>query len=66
MAALAAGLIVFGITQINKMPVDILPEFSQPYVEIQTEAPGLSATEVESLITVPMEAGHAQRHALGR
>ena len=55
-AALAVGLILFGITQLNKMPIDVLPEFSQPYVEIQTEAPGLSATEVEALITVPMEA----------
>ena len=38
------------------MPVDILPEFSQPYVEVQTEALGLSAAEVEALITVPLEA----------
>lgn len=55
-AALAAGLIYFGITALPKMPMDTLPEFSQPYVEIQTEAQGLSATEVEALITVPMEA----------
>ena len=33
----------------------LLPEFSPPYVEIQTEALGLSAEEVEQLITVPME-----------
>src|SRR5262249_45984905 len=31
------------------------PEFSPPYVEIQTESLGLSADEVEQLITVPME-----------
>ena len=55
-AAIAAGLIFYGITQLDKMPVDILPEFSQPYVEIQTEALGLSAAEVEALITVPLEA----------
>ncbi|HEY9526651.1 MAG TPA: efflux RND transporter permease subunit, partial [Anaerolineales bacterium] len=34
---------------------DILPEFSPPYVEIRTEALGLSAEEVEQLITTPME-----------
>ncbi len=52
---LAVALMAFGITQIRRMPVDVLPEFSPPYVEIQTEALGLSAKEVEQLITVPME-----------
>jgi Cu/Ag efflux pump CusA len=56
MAALAALLMVFGFTQLRKMPVDALPEFSRPYVEIQTEALGLSAQEVEAMITTPMEA----------
>jgi Cu/Ag efflux pump CusA len=37
------------------MPVDVLPEFTPPHVEVQTEALGLSAEEVEQLITVPME-----------
>jgi len=34
----------------------VLPEFKAPYVEVQTEALGLSAVEVEQLITSPMEA----------
>jgi Cu/Ag efflux pump CusA len=33
----------------------MFPEFAPPMVEIQTEAPGLSTEEVESLITVPIE-----------
>ncbi|NUO83649.1 hypothetical protein HUU05_26540, partial [candidate division KSB1 bacterium] len=37
MATVAALLMVFGFTQLRKMPVDALPEFSRPYVEIQTE-----------------------------
>ncbi|HRC75017.1 MAG TPA: efflux RND transporter permease subunit, partial [Kouleothrix sp.] len=53
--ALAAGLICFGIVQMRTMPVDVLPEFTPPYVEIQTESLGLSAQEVEQLITVPLE-----------
>src|SRR5689334_238895 len=53
--ALAAGLLVAGIIQLPAMPVDVLPEFTPPYVEVQTEALGLSAEEVEQLITVPME-----------
>ena len=56
MAAVAALLMVFGFTQLRKMPVDVLPEFSRPYVEIQAEALGLSAQEVEAMITTPFEA----------
>src|SRR5512138_3729279 len=51
----AAALMTFGVIQLREMPVDYLPEFSPPYVEIQTEALGLSAKEVEQMITVPME-----------
>jgi CzcA family heavy metal efflux pump len=53
---LAAVLMAFGITQLRDMPVDVYPEFNPPLVEVQTEALGLSAAEVESLITVPTEA----------
>jgi len=48
-------IMVFGVTQLRGMPVDVLPEFSPPFVEIQTEALGLSAIEMEQMITVPME-----------
>ncbi len=53
---LAALLMVFGFTQLRHMPVDALPEFSRPYVELQIEALGLSAEEVEAMITTPLEA----------
>jgi Cu/Ag efflux pump CusA len=53
--AVAAGLIVFGAVQVTNTPVDALPEFSPPTVEVQTEALGLSAAEVEQLITAPLE-----------
>ncbi|MCI0636240.1 MAG: efflux RND transporter permease subunit, partial [Actinobacteria bacterium] len=51
------GLIVmiFGITRVQEMPRDVLPEFKRVTVEIQSEALGLSAQEVESLITAPLE-----------
>jgi CzcA family heavy metal efflux pump len=52
---LAAALLVLGATQLRDLPVDVLPEFSPPTVEIQTEALGLSTAEVEQLITVPLE-----------
>jgi CzcA family heavy metal efflux pump len=53
--AIAAGLIYFGIGQLRDMPVDVFPEFAPPMVEIQTISLGLSAEEVESLVTIPLE-----------
>jgi CzcA family heavy metal efflux pump len=53
--ALGAVVLFLGVTQVRNMPVDVLPEFSPPTVEIRTEALGLSAVEVEQLITAPME-----------
>jgi CzcA family heavy metal efflux pump len=53
--ALAAATLAVGITQLRDMPADVLPEFAPATVEIQTEALGLSAQEVEQLITVPIE-----------
>ena len=54
-AAAAAALIGFGTTLVGDAQVDVFPEFAPPKVEIQTIALGLSAAEVEDLITVPLE-----------
>lgn len=53
---LAVVLMTAGVMQLRSAPVDVFPEFNPPMVEVQTEALGLSAAEVESLLTVPMEA----------
>jgi CzcA family heavy metal efflux pump len=53
---IAGAMMLLGATQLRNARVDILPEFTPPYVEVQTEALGLSAEEVEELITVPLEA----------
>jgi CzcA family heavy metal efflux pump len=53
---LAVAVLAVGITQLRDAPVDVLPEFSPPHAEVQTEALGLSAEEVEQFITVPLEA----------
>ena len=55
MLFLAALLMALGIAQLRSVPKDVLPEFTPPTVEVQTEALGLSAAEVEELITVPLE-----------
>jgi Cu/Ag efflux pump CusA len=54
-AVLGAGALIFGAVQLTDMPRDALPEFSPPIVEVQTEALGLSAHEIEQLVTTPLE-----------
>ena len=54
-AAAAIVLMVAGIRSVRQAPLDVFPEFAPPRVEIQTEGPGLSSEEVETLITVPIE-----------
>lgn len=53
--AAAIALIVVGVRTADDVPLDVFPEFAPPRVEIQTEAPGLSTEEVDSLVTVPIE-----------
>ena len=52
----ACLVFLFGGLAFRHVTVDTLPEFSTTYVEIQTEALGLSAAEVEQLITLGLEA----------
>ena len=54
--AVAAMLLIAGFWKIRDMPLDVIPEFSPLTLRVSTEALGLSTAEVESLITVPMEA----------
>jgi Cu/Ag efflux pump CusA len=52
---LGAIVLVFGFTRLQNMPRDVLPEFKRVTVEVQTEALGLSAQEVEQFVTAPLE-----------
>jgi CzcA family heavy metal efflux pump len=53
--AAAIVLVAIGILQLRGARVDAYPQFTPPSVQVQTEALGLSAAEVEQLITVPLE-----------
>jgi CzcA family heavy metal efflux pump len=53
--AITLVLVVTGAVALESMPVDVFPEFAPPQVVIQTEAPGMAPTDVESLITYPLE-----------
>ncbi len=53
--AITLVLFVAGGFTLQRMAVDVFPEFAPPQVVIQTEAPGMAPTDVESLITYPLE-----------
>jgi CzcA family heavy metal efflux pump len=53
--ALAAGMMLIGVGQLSSAKVDVFPEFAPPRVQVETPAFGLSATETEELVTVPIE-----------
>ena len=59
--ALACAVMLLGSVQLRSASIDVFPEFAPPRVEIQTACLGLTAAEVEALVSVPLEAG-AQRH----
>jgi CzcA family heavy metal efflux pump len=48
-------MVLYGAGQLRDSPVDVFPEFAPPLVEIQTPALGLSPSEVEALVTIPLE-----------
>src|SRR3990170_1961389 len=51
----AIAMMAIGLVRIQSTPVDVFPEFAPPRVEIQTISIGMSTSEVESLVTVPLE-----------
>src|SRR5947207_14597916 len=53
--AFAAAFLIWGGFTISRMPVDVLPDLSAPTVTILIEGPGMVPTEMESLVTFPVE-----------
>ncbi len=49
------GVVIYGFYSFKKLPIDAFPDPTPVQVNIYTEAPGLSAEEVETLITIPVE-----------
>ena len=51
----AAVFLIWGGYSISQMPVDVLPDLSAPTVTILVEGPGMVPTEMEPLVTLPIE-----------
>jgi CzcA family heavy metal efflux pump len=52
---LASVLVGYGLFVVQKAKLDVFPEFVQPQVTVQAEAPGLAPEQVEALVTRPIE-----------
>src|SRR6266542_6354050 len=57
--ALACVLVGYGLFVAAHAKLDVFPEFVQPQVTVQAEAPGLAPEQVEALVTRPIESGLA-------
>src|SRR4051812_42005877 len=53
--ALAGAVLALGVARLFDASLDVFPEFSPTQVVVQTEAPGRTATQVETLVTQPIE-----------
>src|SRR6266567_3108133 len=54
--ALAAAFLIWGGFALRDVPLDVLPDLSAPTVTILVEGHGMAPTEMESLVTFPIEA----------
>ena len=54
-ATLTLVALALGIWATQSAPLDVFPEFVPSTVDIQTEAPGFTAQQVEQLVTKPIE-----------
>ncbi len=53
------ALIVAGIINVTRLPIDALPDITSNQVQVITTSPSLAAPEVERLITFPIEQANA-------
>src|SRR5436309_12328819 len=54
-AGAAVAMLFFGFQGLRSEKVDVFPEFARVQVQIETSCVGLSTSEVEELVTVPLE-----------
>jgi cobalt-zinc-cadmium resistance protein CzcA len=51
----ALGLILLGVYNFQRLPIDAVPDITNVQVQINTTAPGYSPLETEQLVNFPVE-----------
>lgn len=49
------GLIIYGIMELRRLPIDAVPDITNNQVQVITVAPSYGATDIERLVTFPIE-----------
>ena len=48
-------LLIIGIKELGELPIDAVPDITNNQVQIVTQAPAASATDIERFVTFPVE-----------
>lgn len=54
-ALFTIALIIYGIFELTKLPVDAVPDITNNQIQVITVAPSYGATDIERLVTFPVE-----------
>jgi HAE1 family hydrophobic/amphiphilic exporter-1 len=55
MFMISAVITLLGLISLTRLPVDLMPEFEQPTLNVRTSYPGVGPLEIEELLTRPLE-----------
>lgn len=56
---IALGVAIWGAFNLARLPIDAVPDITNVQVQINTEAPALSPSQIETQVTFPVETGMA-------
>jgi len=57
-------LVGYGAYEVTQLPIDAVPDITNNQVQIITSAPSLGATDIERLVTFPVEQANSNIHGL--
>lgn len=60
------AIVLLGFVSLRELSVDLLPDISYPRLSVVTQYPGVAPEEIETLITIPLEAAVSRIPGLRR